>query len=400
MKTRIVATGAGVISPIAPDMSDFESALYRGETAIGPSSFLETPYVVAEIRGFDAARLLGPKGLRVLDRTARLVCVAAHLALEDAGLRKNSQEEWESEVGLVCGTMLGSVHSISSFDWAGLIDSPQYLSPLEFPNTVINSPAGQAAIRFKLTGINSTICAGFASGVCAIAYAASFLRAGRARTLLAGGAEEVCEETVFGFYKSQTASPTGSAQPFADGRNGSVPGEGAAFLVLETESGARERGRNPLWEVAGAGSVHHGHPAEAISAKKSARSAIAIALEKARIGTSEIACIVSGANGSATMDDLEARVLQQVFGSRLSDVPLCAPKAGSGEASGASGALNSVIAGIALQKKSLPPTPGYQGNAYGLRMSAESLPVEGDYALVNAFGCDGIHAALVLRRFE
>jgi 3-oxoacyl-[acyl-carrier-protein] synthase II len=401
MKTRIVATGAGVISPIAAGMYDFESALYRGEKPIGPSSLLETPYTVAEIPAFDAARWLGAKGIRVLDRTARLVCVAVHLALEDAGLKKNSHGEWESDVGLICGTMVGSVHSIASFDWSGLIESPQYVSPMEFPNTVINSPAGQAAIRFKLTGINSTICAGFASGISAIVYAASFLKLGRARTLLAGGAEEICEETVVGFHKSGAASPTGAARPFASGRNGSVPGEGAAFLVLETEADAREHGRNPLWEIAGAGSAHDGYPVKAGDANESgARTAIATALEKAGIESGQVACIVSGANGSEAMDQMEAHVLQQVFGSRLSGIPVCAPKAAMGEASGASGALNSVIAGIALQKQSLPPTPNYQENAYGLHMSAESLPVEGDYALVNAFGFDGIHSALVLKRCE
>jgi 3-oxoacyl-[acyl-carrier-protein] synthase II len=400
VKTRIVATGAGVISPIAPDISMFESALYEGGPPIGPSSLLNASYNVAEIRGFDAAPLLGSKGLRVLDRTARLVCVAVHLALEDAGLRTNSQEEWEWNVGLVCGTMLGSVHSIASFDWSGLIDSPQFVSPLEFPNTVINSPAGQAAIRFNLKGINSTICAGFASGVCAIAYAASFLRTGRARTLLAGGAEELCEETVFGFYKSQTVSPTGSVQPFASGRTGCVPGEGAAFLVLETETGAVERGRKPLWEIAGAGSAHD-NPGEPLTVNEGgADTAIAIALEEAGIGAGQIACIVSGANGTRAVDHVEAHMLRQVFGSRLSEIPLCAPKAATGEAAGASGALNSVIAGIALQKRSLPPTPGYRENAYGLRMSDKSQPVEGEYALVNASGCDGIHAALVLRRCE
>ena len=71
--------------------------------------------------------------------------------------------------------------SIASFDWVGITDGPSLVSPLEFPNTVINAPAGQAAIKHKLRGVNSTICCGLSSGLYAIDYAAEFLRRVRSK---------------------------------------------------------------------------------------------------------------------------------------------------------------------------------------------------------------------------
>src|SRR5439155_18478109 len=117
-----------------------------------------------------------------------------------------------------CGTVFGSVHSITSFDWSGLEDGPAYVSPMEFPNTVINAPAGQAAIKHRLRGVNSTVCAGVASGLHAINYAADFLRFGRARALLAGGVEELCEETVLGCRGIGMASHGHVARPFDPAR--------------------------------------------------------------------------------------------------------------------------------------------------------------------------------------
>jgi 3-oxoacyl-[acyl-carrier-protein] synthase II len=203
-----VVTGAGVISAIGAGTEEFANALYAGQSGVGlsplPGLAAEPPVRVAQILNFAPERWLGNKGIRVLDRSARLLCVATQMALSSSGLQTTGGEN-DQTLGLICGTMFGSVHSITSFDWSGLTDGPKYVNPMDFPNTVINSPAGQAAIRYKLRGVNSTISSGLSSGLYAIHYAAEFLRLGRAQTLLAGGVEELCQESFLGFCKnSQT----------------------------------------------------------------------------------------------------------------------------------------------------------------------------------------------------
>jgi 3-oxoacyl-[acyl-carrier-protein] synthase II len=326
--------------------------------------------------------------VRILDRGTRLLCIAAQMALTETGLSQEKSPEGDPELGLVCGTMFGGVHSIATFDWSSIVDGPSLVSPMDFPNTVINAPAGQAAIKHKLRGVNSTVCCGLASGLYAINYAAEFLRFGRARYLMAGGMEEVCDEAALGFQKLGLVSSSRSVHPFGEHRDGTAAGEGSALWMLETEETAQSRGQKPQFEICGFGCAHNG-PAAAIEQ----------ALEETGIGPGQIACIVASANGTPA-DRAEAEALSSVFGSRLSDVPVTAPKAALGEAMGASGAYAALIAGLALNRQEVPPTANFSGTDSPLRLSSSPQPITGDYALVNAFSCEGNNASLVIRLYK
>ena len=394
----MVIVGAGVISPIGAGIHEFERALYSGASGVGPSALMGGKSVAAEVRDFAPQQWLGNKGIRALDRSARLLCVAAHMALGEVGLAPREGAEGDPDIGLVCATMFGGLHSIASFDWSGLVDGPSYVNPMEFPNTVINSPAGQAAIKHRLRGVNSTICAGLASGLYALHYAAEFLRFGRAQILLAGGVEELCEESFLGSHKTGIASPSGRPRPFAPDRDGTVIGEGSALWVMATEETARARGMRPWLEIQGFGSAHDAASISTYQVRAGgATAAIEQALQCAGIGPEQVSAIIAGASGSRAGDAMEQHALRNVFGERLEEIPVCAPKAAVGETLGASGAFAALVGGLALARQSVPPTAGFIGPSDGLRLSSTPQPCEGQFALVNAFGCDGNNASLVLR---
>jgi 3-oxoacyl-[acyl-carrier-protein] synthase II len=415
---QVVIAGAGVISPLGAGIADFERALYAGASGVRPSqllagAFTEAP-AVAEVRDFTPQQWLGNKGIRVLDRTARLLCVAAQMALSESGLVADSLEasgvgsppagsnlEADPELGLVCGTMFGSIHSITSFDWSGLEDGPTLVNPMDFPNTVINSAAGQTAIKFKLGGINTTICCGLASGLYALGYAQDFLRMGRARALVAGGVEELSEESFLGFQKNGILSTSSQAQPFRPSRDGAILGEGACLLVLESADAAESRSAQPWAEIAGFGCSQDARSTRMFqTSAEGATAAIETAIQSARIKPSQIACVIAAASGSRAGDDMELKALTNVFGSRLAELPVYAPKAALGESLGASGAFAALVGAMALEKQCLPPTAGTDGEGTeGLRLSSSAQAIHGDYALINAFGCDGNNAAMVLRRW-
>jgi 3-oxoacyl-[acyl-carrier-protein] synthase II len=400
MNPRVVVTAAGVISPLGAGVENFGCALFAGKSAVAPSPRFPG-LSAADLGDFNPQPWLGNKGIRVLDRSARLLAVAAQMALCDSGLSLDNGEREDPGLGLVCGTAFGSLHSITSFDWSGLQDGPNYVSPMEFPNTVINAPAGQAAIKHKLRGANSTVCAGLASGLYAIHYAAEFLRFGRADALLAGGVEELCEESVEGFRKTGVTSPSGRAQPFGADRDGIVPGEGSALWMLETADTAEARGRPPWLEICGFGSAQDAHSICAFDLRgHGAVESMQQALANSEINADQVACVIASASGSIPGDEMEARALERVFGAALSHTPVCAPKAAFGEAMGASGALSALAAGIALLQRSVPPTAGFTGDGSRLQLCAQAQPISKDYALVNAFGCDGNNASLVIRLWK
>jgi 3-oxoacyl-[acyl-carrier-protein] synthase II len=366
----------------------FASALWSGASGIAPSPRFPST-ITAEFGEINPAPWLGNKGVRVLDRGTRLLCIAAQMALTETGLSQEKAAEGDPELGLVCGTMFGGVHSIAAFDWSSIVEGPSLVSPMDFPNTVINAPAGQAAIKHKLRGVNSTVCAGLASGLYAINYAAEFLRFGRARYLMAGGMEEVCDEAALGFSKLGLTSTSRSVEPFGDNRDGTAAGEGSALWMLETEETARARGQKPRFEICGFG-----------SGRDVASAAIERAIDETGIGPEDIACIIASANGSPAGDDAEFRALRSVFQARLAEVPVCAPKAALGESMGASGAFGAIVAGLSLERQEVPPTAKFRSAETGLRLSAQAQPFRGEYALVNAFSCEGNNASLVIRLWK
>jgi 3-oxoacyl-[acyl-carrier-protein] synthase II len=156
---KIVITGIGVLSPIGIGKDAFCEALFQGKTGFKTISLFDTSsfnvHSAGEISDFDPVSFLGKKGLRTLDRSTRLLSSAAKLAIEDAHLQIDEQNT--NSIGVSIGTTFGSLHSISQFDREGLIEGPRFVNPSHFPNTVINSPASQVSIRFKIKGFNTTI---------------------------------------------------------------------------------------------------------------------------------------------------------------------------------------------------------------------------------------------------
>jgi 3-oxoacyl-[acyl-carrier-protein] synthase II len=395
---RIVVTGAGVISSIGAGMPDFTTALWAGRSGVERSERLGGA-LAGDIGEFNPAPWLGNKGVRILDRATRLLCIASQMALAETRLLQDPAGAGDPELGMFSGTLFAGIHSITGFDWVGQTDGPSLVSPMEFPNTVINAPAGQAAIKHRLRGVNSTICCGLSSALYAIDNAAWFLRFGRGKYLLAGGTEEVCDESSLGFQNMGLNSAAGCVQPFGVTRDGTAPGEGSAMWMLETEDNAKARGMTPLYEICGFGGAHDGEDLTYNVRAEGAMASIRQALETAGITADAIGCIIASANGSRAGDEMEARALRTVFNGRLNSIPVCAPKAALGETMGAGGAIGALIAGLALDRQEVPPTAGFLQTDTGLSLSASAQKFSGEYALINAFSCDGNNAALVIRKW-
>jgi 3-oxoacyl-[acyl-carrier-protein] synthase II len=254
---RVVISGIGVLSPVSIGREDYWEALFRGKTGFRTISLFDTTpfnvHIAGEISNFDPVSFLGKKGLRTLDRSTRLISSAAKLAIDDANLQIT--DENTNSIGVSIGTTFGSLHSISQFDREGIIEGPKYVNPSYFPNTVLNSPASQVSIRFKIKGFNTTISTGFCASLDAILYATDFIKLNRADVVLTGGVEELCEETFLGFhnlgYLSEIDGSEPISCPFDARRNGIILSEGAAVLVLEDLEHALRRGAEILAVVMG-----------------------------------------------------------------------------------------------------------------------------------------------------
>ncbi|MEW6417845.1 MAG: beta-ketoacyl-[acyl-carrier-protein] synthase family protein [Nitrospirota bacterium] len=367
MDRKIVITGIGIISPIGIGKDAFCEALFQGKTGFKTISLFDTAlfnvHIAGEISDFDPVLFLGKKGLRNLDRATRLICSAAKLAIEDAHLQIT--DENTNSIGISIGTTFGSLHSISQFDRVGLIEGPKFVNPSHFPNTVINSPASQVSIHFKIKGFNTTISTGFCASLDAVSYAADFIKLNRADVVLAGGVEELCEETFLGFHKLGCLSGADGSEPiccpFDARRNGIILSEGAAVLILEDEDHALRRGANILATVSDYGNSFD--PMTDMGFTNSGKglfNAIALALQDASLSSGDIDYISASANSTKGLDRMETNIIKEVFGKSAYDIPVSSIKSMVGESFSASGALSLSAAIYAIQKGVIPPTVNYQ----------------------------------------
>ena len=409
MDKRIVITGIGVLASNGIGKDEFWKALRSGMSGVKPVTLFDTSTTrsktAGEITDFRPEEFLGEKGLRNLDRATKLVLSASKLALDDAGLNSPLAEDVSLRTGVSLGSTLGSVWSISEFDKEGLRAGPRSVNPALFQNTVINAPASQISIRFNIKGFNTTISTGFASSLDAIDYAVNFIRLYDYDIVLAGGVEELCEQTFKGFHKighlagSREGKPEVNC-PFDKRRNGIVLGEGACILILEEFNHAAKRGANIYAEILGYGTSFDPASKNLYSPKaEGAAKAIRFALEDAKTEPDKIDYISATANSTLDCDVMETRAVNRVFGKRAKDVPISSIKSMIGDCFSASGAMNVAASVGAITGGFIPPTMNYEVRDKRCDLDYvpnTSRPAEVRMALVNSFTPTGVNSSLVI----
>ena len=413
MKKRIVITGIGVLASNGIGKDDFWNALEKGVSGIKEVTLFDTSTtrskLAGEISDFRPEDILGKKGLRTLDRSTKLVNCAAKLALDDASIKEPLSEDEANVFGVSLGSAMGSVWSISEFDKETLREGPRAVNPALFPNTVMNSPASHISIRFNIKGFNSTISTGFCSSIDAIYYAMNMLELYDYEAVLAGGVEELCEQTYKGFHKigHLAGSREGKLElncPFDKRRNGIVVGEGAAIFILETLDHAKKRGTRIYAEIAGYGTSFDPKSKNIYSPKaKGATEAMQYALKDAGLEPQDIDYISASANSTLDCDVMEARAVESVFKKKSRKIPISSIKSMLGESFSASGAMNFAASLGVIKKDFLPPTINYE--KIDKRCGLDCVPnkarkKKANKVLINSFSPTGNNSSLVMSRYE
>ncbi|NQT07174.1 MAG: hypothetical protein HQ575_06495, partial [Candidatus Omnitrophica bacterium] len=261
----------------------------------------------------------------------------------------------------------GSVWSISEFDKESLREGPRAVNPALFPNTVINSPASQISIRFNIKGFNTTISTGFTSSTDAISYAVNMIKNyDDYKVVLAGGVEELCEQTYKGFHKigHLAGSRPGKEEvncPFDKRRNGIVMGEGSAILILEELEHAKKRGAKIYAEILGYGTSFDVKSKNIYNPKATgATDSIQYALEDAKLAPDSIDYICASANSTLDCDVMETRAIKNVFNSKSSSIPISSIKSMIGECFSASGAMSLAASVGMIEEEFVAPTINYE----------------------------------------
>lgn len=394
----IVITGIGMMLPIGTgkagvlrSLRSSESGISRGEHFDGA---LPEPRSLGLLRNFQPKDYIPAMKARRMSRFSQLALCSAIEAVQDAGALITDENRLRH--GVAVGTGIASTSSTDSFYEGLLREGPEGTNPMVFPETVQNIAAAHIGMHFSITGPNITFSHADISSELALAYACGLLKAGAYDRFLVTGADELSAAVVLGFDALGFLSD--SMQPYGRRRDGFVPAEGAATLVLEREEDARARGAKIY---AGVPAVEFSSsPVQGIRHDRSGRSmAEAMRSAAAAAGVASPGFIAGCANSTRDLDRLEAEAIRAVFGHDC-PVPVSALRSFYGYFP-ADGMARIAAAALCLGEGMVPSTLGLADPSPDCalpRLSCSALEHAAETAMITSFSAGGSAAATVIRR--
>jgi 3-oxoacyl-(acyl-carrier-protein) synthase len=400
LRSTIVVTGRGVISAAGFSVESLWQRACAGESPAARLSWRnpenDDPFVACVVS--DLPEVF--RRARRMDRVAQLALAAAHGAWFEAQL--DVKPVPGERVAILAATSRGPLDKLRQAH-----DTPEGRQlPSLVADTAMASLSGVLSMFFKAQGPCLTVSATCASAAAAIILGAQQLLCGEADLVLAGGAEApllrpVLEQFAAARLLGSHALWAKTCRPFDLTRNGTVLGEGAGFLVLETLESAQRRGVVPLAQLAGwAMGAEARERASVDDTGSTLARVVERSLAKAQLKRDVVGYINMHGTGTHMNDLSEARAIQQVFSGGRS--PACSStKPITGHCMGAGAGLEAIIAIEALRQQVMPVS----ANCVELDpecaidlICGQSRAGEFQAAMSNSSGFWGNHASLVFQR--
>lgn len=422
--TRIVITGSGAVCGSGLDIDSIWDAIINGRSAITEISSWDAGQwptrMAAEVVGVNNRTLVEDRKLhKLLSRTDLFGLYAAGAAIQNSGIlphRETLAEEavasFNDRSGVLAGS--GGGNYCSNYDFFPLLTAAggdlkkfgaeldQHVNPMWLLKILPNNVVCHVGIRHNFKGTNACITNQCVGGAMAIAEAAASIRAGEADRAVAVGHDSPFEpETVLNYHRLGLMSPD-TVRPFDRDRHGTIFGEGAAAVMLETLDAARSREAEILGEFLGSGCTSEATGVLDIRPDGDGLSrAIEMALEDAGISSEKVGMIVAHGNGTQASDASEAQALRRVFGEMAP--PVTGFKWAFGHLIAASGALDLVVTLRALREGIVPGLATLNEldpELPQIPISRSPQPPQGDIALVLCRGFGGMNVALLVRAHQ
>ena len=369
------------------------AALRAGRTGLRPCDFesVELATWIGAVEGVDAVQV--PPALAMYDcRNNRL----AQLALETDGfaaqVRAAVQRHGSRRVGVFLGTstsgILETEIAYRTRDAAtGALPARMSYQGSHCPFSVTDFVRQYLGAE----GVALTISTACSSSAKVFAAAARQMALGSIDAAVVGGVDSLCLTTLYGFASLQLTSQQ-PARPYDAQRDGISIGEGAAFALLERPSAGQPDGIYLL----GAGESSDAHHMSAPHPEGlGARLAMEAALTSAGLAPQDVNYVNLHGTATPANDAAEGLAMAGLFGS---SVPCSSTKGATGHMLGAAGAVEAVIAGLALTEGWIPGSPGTQALDQAMQLDYRLTGSSADLRTVlsNSFGFGGSNCALVL----
>ena len=390
---NIAITGEGIICAIGADKASVLDSLRRKQTGIAtmrylPSGHQELPVGEVKLSDDEMKSLLGIESSVEVSRTALMGMLAVRQALDDAGYHS----EGNGKVFLISGTTVAGM-DITERHFTDLRTSDEHLSCLRYHSCGDNTR--QIADHFGCFSEVTTVSTACSSAANALILGAEMLKTGEADIVVAGGTEALSVFHLNGFNSLMILDKE-HCRPFDETRAGLNLGEGAAYVVLESEEHARQRQASVHAYLTGYGNACDAfHQTASSENGEGAYLAMQQALTMADLKPTDIDYVNAHGTGTPNNDLSESVALRRVFGEQMP--PVSSTKGFTGHTTSASGSIETVICLLAMHHGFLPANLGWhQPMADGI------VPTQGEdshalrHVLCNSFGFGGNDSSLLL----
>jgi len=388
----ITISGMGIVSPYGVGTDPFRKGMFSGQGLNNTALFDLKQFGFGEagvVRDFVPKEHIPAMKARRMSRFSQLALIASREAWKTSGLVV--EEGKEERYAVIVGTGLGSVSSTDSFFEGLVVRGPDETNPMIFPETVQNIAAAHISMELGIQGPNTTFSQGDIAGEYALHFASQLILDGIADAVLVCGVDEMSEPLLKGMKALRLLSRTGRLSPFDSRRDGVIPAEGAAALVLERAEQVEKRQGKILGAIKACGFSSDLVDRMSYSGPGVMKAAMNDALEDAG---KEPDFISASANSSKGLDGQEAHALKDLFKNR---VPISSLKSMTGSYM-ASGVLKVASALLSFQEGKVPPIYGLVDPEVAGLEYISGAPISGQFnsCLINGFSHGGSNISVYL----
>lgn len=434
---RVVITGVGAVSPLGLTAQDLWDGLVNGRSGIGPITAFDPVGFTCQLAGQVPEYKIrnhipksSRKAAKLMSRDIELAIIAANEALRHARFNTPGMESSEpatlvpTRTAIILGAGLISCDLVElapavaaslkdgHFDlkrWG--LEGIQQVTPLWLLKYLPNMLACHVSLIHDIQGPSNTITCAEASGHLAVIEAMQIIQRGSADAALAGGTEAKVNPIVMArqcLINRATCqandTPDQACRPFDAKATGSVFGEGAGLLVLESLDKAKSRQAPILAEIVGYGQSNClNTPFETLESDgKGIQIAVSKALEKAGLKPDQVDLIIPHGTGVPQDDAAESTALATVFGDSLAQIPVLPTKSMLSNTGTAAGALDLITAVKAIQERKIPGAVNCDEKAPNCGLAIHSDPLERPirHALCCSYSYGGQTAAVILKTLQ
>ncbi len=387
----------GMVSSIGMNVEEAFDSLKRSKSGIGPINYLETSHKknikAGEIqKSNDELSALAGTTSDKYDRTTLLGMIAVKEALNHARI---SNTEY-ADLSFISSTTVGGM-SRSELLY------PFYLKHEPFDSFIETHDCGEStqtiAGLLGIKGFTSTVSTACSSSANAIMLGCRMIKNNMCERVIVGGTDALSKFTLNGFNALQILDAD-RCKPFDENRKGLNLGEGAGYLILESESSVSKRNKKIWAEITGYGNTSDAYHQTASSPNgEGAFLAMQKTLAMANVRTQSISYINAHGTGTANNDLSEGTAIKRLFENNIPK--FSSTKAYTGHTLGASGSIEAVITTLSINHKTIFPNLNFTTPISSLNISPQSnllTNFEIKMALSNSFGFGGNCTSLLFKQ--